>query len=1209
MTRLSAGAIILLLAVQVHAQGPTPEESLKKMKVADGFQVSLVASEPHVRNAVTMSFDDKGRVWVIQYLQYPTPAGLKPVQVDQFLRTKYDKIPEPPPKGPKGNDKITILFDADENGRFRQSKDFVTGLNLASGMALGHGGVFVVQPPYLLFYPDKNGDDVPDGDPEVLLTGFGMEDAHAFANSLQWGPDGWLYGAQGSTVTANVRGIEFQQGIWRYHPITKEFELFSEGGGNTWGLDFDRHGNAIAGTNFGGAACLHQVQGAYYIKNFGKHGALHNPYSFGFFDHIPYQGFKGGHVTCGGVLYTGDTFPKELHNQYIAGNLLSFAINWHQLERKGSTFTAKHGGELLSCSDGWFRPIDCLVGPDGAFYILDWCDTRANHVDPVDNWDRQRGRIWKLQAKSASPVANASGSAMSKLSSQQLIELLKHANLWYVREARRILAERRDPQVIPVLKSLIEKEKGQVALEALWALYVSGGFDDAFAQKLFEHPNEDVRTWTVRLLCDAKKVSPAIGNQLVELARKDASSTVRNQLACSAKRLPTVDGLAIVRELLRRNEDIDDPFIPLLVWWAIEDKAANRDQVLALLEKPDAWRLPMVEKYMAERIARRYLAEPSDANYATAAKLLALAPTPADVDRLIDGMAKALEGKHLTSVPAPLEKPLADLWQKKADDPTLLRLAVRLGSPAAYTRAIQRINDVKQPAAERASLIDTLSLIGKPEWLPVFGAIWDTSGPLVVRQAALAAYGRYTEPCIATNVLSSYAQLPPELKSRAQTLLCSRPGSALQFLQAVDAGKINAKEVPIDQLRPVVAYKDDALTKLVEKHWGKIAPQTAGEKRSRIVSVGGILRNGKGDPAAGKALFTKHCAVCHTFFGEGGKVGPDLTTADRKNRDFLIASTVDPSSVVRPEFVAYVASTKDGRVLTGLIVENNADAVTIVDAKAEKTMLPKSIIDELEPSPQSLMPEKLLDPFTDQELRDLFAYLQSETPIAGGQAGPSGQADAKKLKVLLISGSLEYKSDESFAELQKYLEANYPIQVLRAFRKTDTDIPGLDQLDQCDLAIFHTRRLTIDGEQLDRIKKYCTSGKPIIGLRTASHGFQKWLEMDKLVFGGNYMNHYKDGPLCEVKIAKKDHPILDGVKEFKSVGSLYKNPDIAKDCEVLLTGTIPGNTEPIAWARLHDKARVFYTSLGHPDDFKDENFKKMLVNAIFWTTQRPLPKK
>src|SRR6516225_3930264 len=329
----------------LFSQGFSPDDAVKRMKVADGLQVSLVACEPMIRQPVTMSFDDQGRIWAIQYLQYPNPAGLKAVKVDEFLRTKYDKLPEPPPRGPKGEDRITILSDPDEHGRYRKAKDFVGGLNLASGMCLGHGGVVVAQSPYLLFYPDRNADDVPDGDPEVLLTGFGMEDAHAFPNSLQWGPDGWLYGAQGSTVSANIRGIEFQQGIWRYHPLTREFELFAEGGGNTWGLDFDAHGNAIAGTNFGGAAMLHQVQGGYYVKGFAKHGELHNPYAFGYFDHVPYKGFKGGHVTCGGIVYQGGAFPHAYDNTYIAANPLANSLYWHVIETKASSFTAHFGGD------------------------------------------------------------------------------------------------------------------------------------------------------------------------------------------------------------------------------------------------------------------------------------------------------------------------------------------------------------------------------------------------------------------------------------------------------------------------------------------------------------------------------------------------------------------------------------------------------------------------------------------------------------------------------------------------------------------------------------------------------------------------------------------------------------------------------------------------------------------------------------------------
>jgi type 1 glutamine amidotransferase len=318
---------------------------------------------------------------------------------------------------------------------------------------------------------------------------------------------------------------------------------------------------------------------------------------------------------------------------------------------------------------------------------------------------------------------------------------------------------------------------------------------------------------------------------------------------------------------------------------------------------------------------------------------------------------------------------------------------------------------------------------------------------------------------------------------------------------------------------------------------------------------------------------------------------------------------VDPSAVIRKEYVAYVVTTTNGRLLTGLIAESTPNTLTLLDAKNERTRLSRDEIEEMKPSPQSLMPEGLLDDLTDQEIRDLFGHLQWAGPESAAvrvtAAAPVTEGKAP-LKVCLVSGSQEYKSDVSLSVFQEYLESHYDVQCTRAFRKTDNDLPGLENLETCDVALFFTRRLTVGGEQLERVKKYCQSGKPIVALRTASHGFQNWLAFDKEVLGGNYSNHYKEGPITEVRILEraKDHPVLAGIRPFRSLGSLYKNTGVAKDVEVLLTGSIPEHTEPIAWTRVHNGGRLFYTSLGHPEDFKDDNFRRMLVNALFWTAKR-----
>lgn len=214
----------------------------------------------------------------------------------------------------------------------------------------------------------------------------------------------------------------------------------------------------------------------------------------------------------------------------------------------------------------------------------------------------------------------------------------------------------------------------------------------------------------------------------------------------------------------------------------------------------------------------------------------------------------------------------------------------------------------------------------------------------------------------------------------------------------------------------------------------------------------------------------------------------------------------------------------------------------------------------------------------------------------------------RPVQLCLVSGSFEYNSDESLALLQEYLEKSYPVRCSRAFAPNEESLPGLGNLDQCDCALFFTRRLRISGEPLERIQRYCASGKPIIGIRTASHGFQNWLAMDKEVFGGDYGNHYanKLHPKIELAQGAQGHPILEGVTPYVCTGSLYRNSAIAPDTTVLLTGTIPEHTEPVAWTRIYRGGRVFYTSLGHADDFRQPSFLRLVANALAWTTQRTL---
>jgi putative heme-binding domain-containing protein len=961
----------------------TPAESRKTFQVAQGLEFTLVASEPKVQQPLSITFDDRGRLWVLQYLQYPIPNGLKAVEVDQYLRTKYDRLPEPPPEGPRGSDRILILEDKDGDGVYHKAKDFVSGLDLASGMALGYDGLFVVQPPYLLFYADKNHDDVPEGDPEVLLKGFGMEDAHAFANSLTWGPDGWLYGAQGSTVTANIRGIEFQQGVWRYHPRTRQFELFAEGGGNTWGIDFDRHGQLFAGGNTREPLC-HHVQGGYYIKGFDKHGPLHNPYTFGYINPVQHRGFLGSALTGGFVIYQGGLFPERFNNAVIYSNLRANAMRVSRLEPVGSTFTTVFQEDFVVSSDRWFRPIKSLVGPDGALYTADWYDYNISHTNPKDRsqWympNRESGRIWRVQPAGSRPKADLPF-PLSQRSSDELVDLLSSPNEWTTREVRRILMERRDPAVCPRLERMVRSEKdAKLALEALWALYVSGGFRDDLALELLDHPVDHVRAWTVRLLGDRRWVDPRLGEKLAALGKREPSPTVRNQLACSCKRLPAAVALPIVSQLLGRQEDVADLQIPLLLWWAIEDKAvSDRARVLDLVSTPAAWNRPITRSFIVERLARRYLAEAMPEGYATCARLLGFAPTAADRERLLRAMEQQMDGLHLDRCPEVLSAAIEPMLADANPSSELVRLALRLGLASADPLAAARAADAKRPASERAEFIRALGEVKRSRSLPALLDLMNVKEPAAIRTAALLALQRYESAEVAAVLIDQYPTMPPALGDKARDVLISRPAWCAEMLTAVERGAIPARDFTPDQIRRIVLHQDSQLTARSEKVWGQIRPATSFEKKGRIEAIARLLAKGTGDLARGKPLVQKNCLNCHQLFGEGEKIAPDLTAVDRRNLDVLLQNIVDPSGIIREGYQQYVVATTDGRILAGLLAENSGGKVTVLDAKGVRTPLRENEVDAIKRADTSLMPEGILDTFNDQELRDFFAYLRSE---------------------------------------------------------------------------------------------------------------------------------------------------------------------------------------------------------------------------------------
>jgi putative membrane-bound dehydrogenase-like protein len=957
--------------------GFTPEEAAARMVLPSGFHAEVAASEPLIRQPVAAHFDERGRLWVVEYLQYPHPNGLTPVSVDVYLRTEYDKFPEPPPHGPKGADRVSILEDTDGDGRMDRKTVFVEGLNLASGVAVGHGGVFVAQAPYLLFYPDKDRDDVPDGDPEVLLSGFGLQDAHAVVNSLTWGPDGWLYGAQGSTVTANIRGHSFQQGIWRYHPITREFELFAEGGGNTWGVDFDPVGRLLGSSNSSFVA-FHMVQGGYYWKGFAKHGPLHNPRTFGYFDALSYQGRKpGGHVTPGGIVYQGDAYPEPFRGAFVGGNLLSNAVYWHLLEPKGSTLEARFGGTLIDSRDAWFRPIDLLTGPDGCIYVVDWYDRRASHLDPRDNWDKTNGRVYRVVHGERPKVEPFD---LSGRTTAELIQLQGHPNAWWADTARRILAERRDATAIPSLRASLDGERDEPrALRLLWALDVSGGVDEAVATDLLEHPVPGVRRWAIRLLGDRHQWSESIRDRLADLAASEPDPGVRSQLAASCQRWKPDDALPVLVALAGRDEDATDEHIPLQIWWAAELAFRTEPgQVCGRLASPEMLPHPIVRDVLLERLAR---ASALDRRFDLVATLLDEARPAGLADRVVQGVERGLEGQALAEMPGPLAGAFEALWSSSEPGPGVIRLGVRLGSEAAYGAALDRVGDASAPEAERLALVELIGQVPRPSGRAALIAALGREASPTLLAALLNALSADGSPEAADSILARFETLPAPLRSQAIDRLVSRKEWAGRLFDAMERGRVEPDAVTTSQAEAVVRLGDPALNDRLRLAWGKLPERLDEARAKRIAEVRGILPEGdKGDARRGADVFRETCAGCHRLFGQGETIGPELTGAERGSLDFLLESLVAPSEVIRKEYQPMTLATKDGRVLNGLIVEESDAAVTLFDSNRQRTVVSRDQVEELRASDVSVMPEGLLDKLSDAQVRDLFRFLQAGGP-------------------------------------------------------------------------------------------------------------------------------------------------------------------------------------------------------------------------------------
>ncbi len=411
-------------------------------RVPAGFQVSVFASEPDVQNPIAMAWDRRGRLWIAENYTYSDTT-------DRFdLRQR---------------DRVLIFEDTDGDGRFNRRTVFTDDVQMLASIEHGFGGVWLLCPPRLLFIPDRNGDDVPDGPADVVLDGFSVvvDNHHTFANGLKWGPDGWLYGRCGASSpgqvgvpgTPDLLRIPVRGGLWRYHPIRKRFEMLAHGTTNPWGHDWNALGEAFFINTVNGHL-WHLIPGSHLVR---PHTIEPNPRAYALIDQHadhwhwdnarpltygskvgPEDGrLGGGHAHSGLMIYLADQWPESYRGKLLTLNFHGRRANVERLEREGSGYVGRHEPDMLFASDPWFRGIDLGYGPDGGVFLLDWSDTGECHDH--EGVHRTSGRIYKVTHGKPAPAPVGD---LNQLDERALAALHHHPNEWFVRKARRVLADR-----------------------------------------------------------------------------------------------------------------------------------------------------------------------------------------------------------------------------------------------------------------------------------------------------------------------------------------------------------------------------------------------------------------------------------------------------------------------------------------------------------------------------------------------------------------------------------------------------------------------------------------------------------------------------------------------------------------------------------------------------------------------------------------------
>ncbi len=937
-----------------------PQEAVENMTIKEGYQVNAFAAEPMITQPMAFCWDDKGRMWIAENRDYES-------RKHGFAN--------------HGDSRILILEDTDKDGVADKKTVFLEKIPFPAAIAVGFDGLYLGAPPNLLFVPDKDGDDKADeADIEVLLTGWGIRDRHETINSLHWGPDGWLYGLEGFATPSKIRkpkgkgkiyrhndafpddlleadGVDINGGVWRWHPTKKRFEVVAHGFSNPWGIDYDAKGQLFI------SACViphlfHIIPGGIYHRQGGRH---FNPYVYEDIQTIVDHRHRSAHG--GARVYLSDAFPEDQRGRIFMANIHEHAVLSDVLNPNGSGFTASHGEDFMLANNAAWIGFSMEIGPEGGLYVLDWHD---GDICGNEVLHKETGRVFRIMPKeSLAKDWEGRYADLNTMTDVQLVDLQASKSDWHAKRARVILQNRAAKNTLTTagktqLANLFANEKDDdIRLRALWTKHITQQLPAAELLTLLKDSDPYVRAWAIQFLVEDKNASAETIGQMAGMAKSEKSPVVRLYLAGALQRMDKGKRWAIADGLVQQGADADDPNIPLMLWFAIEPLVVdNPTKALALASKSQ---LPSVTKNIARRLI--------DANKME--ELVAsLSKNTSAQGNLLEGMLAGLEGRTDLKEPANWAAIYEKLDSKL--QPVGLQIAQQFGSAAAAKQMMTTLKNETANAEDRKNAL--VSLAGKQrkeliEELPEFLNNAD------LRIEAIRAVAAFEQKELGQLLLEKYPTYNLlEQKEVVQTM-ASRPTYGWQLAYALKDGKFAKKDIPAYialQLKRVVGNG------FVEI-WGPI-DEVSSDIKADFAKYQRLLRPevvANGNPNHGRFVYQRTCWSCHKMYGEGANVGPDLTGSNRGNLNYLLSNILDPSGEIQDDYKAVVITTQDGRIYTGNITAESDRQLTLRTVGQEALLLNKSDIQSQEQTPNSLMPEGLLNTLTDEEIIDLVAYLRT----------------------------------------------------------------------------------------------------------------------------------------------------------------------------------------------------------------------------------------